>query len=339
MTTLQSFEEDLVAHELAHQWFGDNVTCATWNDIWMNEGFATYSQYLMQEYLPALFPKTGEQTMTEFHEHVLSQPGGSVIVPLAQTYNEGRIFDYRLSYAKGATALHNLRFEMQSDTLFFNTLKMYQQKFKNSFATTADFKQVAEQVSGKNLASFFNERIYGEGYPTYNVTFFKKGTDSLILNVNQVTSMPLVTPLFTGLVQFEITSAQGDTTITVNQTVNNQRFAIYYFKKPGGVAVDPNNWIVNKTGTITEAVSTTPEGPKVVSVSPNPVSNRFMITMPANTFYALRILDVNGRLMVKSSIPAAVTSLKQNVLFASGVYFVHLIGEKENVVKKVVIKH
>jgi hypothetical protein len=150
--------------------------------------------------------------------------------------------------------------------------------------------------------------------------------------------MPLVTPLFTGLVQFKITSAQGDTTITVHQTANNQSFALYYTKKPNGVVVDPNNWIVNKTGTITEGLSTTPEGPKVVSVFPNPVSNQFIITMPANTFNALRILDVNGRLMVKSSIPTDVTIIKQNVLFAAGVYFVHLIGEKENVVKKVLVK-
>ena len=160
MTTLQSFEEDLVAHELAHQWFGDNVTCGTWNDIWVNESFATYSQYLMQQYLPALFTKTAEQTMLEFHDNVMGEPGGSIVVPPAQTYDEGRIFNYRLTYAKGATALHNLRFEMQSDTLFFNTLKTYQQRFRNSFATTTDFKQVAEEVSRKNLTNFFNERIY-----------------------------------------------------------------------------------------------------------------------------------------------------------------------------------
>jgi aminopeptidase N len=62
---------------------------------------------------------------------------------------------------------------MQSDTLFFNTLKTFQQKFKDSFATTNDFKQVAEQVSGKNLTTFFNQWIYGEGYPTYKFSYGK----------------------------------------------------------------------------------------------------------------------------------------------------------------------
>lgn len=81
MTTIKNFEEHLVAHELAHQWFGDNVTCATWNDIWVNESFATYSQYLMSESLPALFPATAAQTMTDFHNNAMSSPGGSVYVP------------------------------------------------------------------------------------------------------------------------------------------------------------------------------------------------------------------------------------------------------------------
>lgn len=154
MTTLKNFDEHLVAHELGHQWFGDNVTCASWRDIWLNESFATYIEVLMQEKLPDLFSATAAAQMTNLDERVMSQPGGSVYIPSEYEYDEGRIFDYRLSYAKGATALHNLRFEMQSDTLFFNTLKAYQQTFKNSFAATNDFKMIAEQVSGKNLTDF-----------------------------------------------------------------------------------------------------------------------------------------------------------------------------------------
>jgi aminopeptidase N len=172
--------------------------------------------------------------MTNLDERVMSQPGGSVYVPIGSTYDEGRIFDYRLTYAKGATALHNLRFELQSDTLFFNTLKAYQQKFKNSFASTKDFQLLAEQVSGRNLTDFFNQRIYGEGYPTYSVTYLKHGTDTLVLNVTQATSMPGVTPLFTGLMEYKILSPQGDTIIKLNQTANNQTFTVFYKKTPTG---------------------------------------------------------------------------------------------------------
>ena len=115
---------------------------------------------------------------------------------------------------------------MQSDTLFFNTLKLYQQRFKDSVATTSDFQHVAEEVSGRNLSEFFNAWIFGEGYPTYSVAYSKQGTDTLVLNVTQTTSVPTVTPLFKGLMEYKIRSSQGDTIIKLNQTQNNQTFKI-----------------------------------------------------------------------------------------------------------------
>ncbi|MDB5248826.1 MAG: hypothetical protein JWQ40_3220 [Segetibacter sp.] len=336
MTTLKNFEETLVAHELAHQWFGDNVTCASWNDIWVNESFATYSSLLMQEKLPALFPTNTATAKNELDKISMAEPWGSVYVPSADTYNEGRIFNYRLSYAKGATALHNLRFEMQSDTVFFNILKRYQQQFKNSFASTTDFKQLAEQVSGKNLSDFFSQKIYGEGYPTYNVSYWKHGADTMVLDISQTTSMPNVTPLFTGLMEYKILSPNGDTTIKLNQTSNNQRFTLYYPRIPTGVEVDPNNWVLNKVGTITEGVSTQPI-PVNVTISPNPVYNNFTVTMPPNVYSALRVIDVNGRVLANYSIPTSGTSFRSPLHLPSGVYFFNLVGNKENVVRKILV--
>ncbi|HEX8355914.1 MAG TPA: M1 family aminopeptidase, partial [Segetibacter sp.] len=336
MTTIKVFEEHLVAHELGHQWFGDNVTCATWNDIWLNESFATYSQLLMQEKLPALFPTTFNKTLQDLQDQVMSQPGGSVYVPVNDSYNEGRIFNYRLSYAKGATAIHNLRFEMQSDTLFFNTLKKYQQQFKDSFATTADFKQLAGQVSGKNLTDFFNQKIYGQGFPTYNVTYLKHGSDTLVLNVRQTTSVPSVTPLFSGLVEYKILSPQGDTTVKFNLSSNDQSFAMYYPKTPGGVIVDPDNWILDKAGTVVEGVSTFPDK---VRIYPNPVTNRFAISMPPSLYNAARIIDVNGRILARYTIPPGATLFSQNLHVPTGVYFLHLTGSKQNTVHKILVNN
>lgn len=255
MSTMQDFSDYLIVHELCHQWFGDNVTCATWNDIWLNESFATYSLVLMLEQLPELFTTTPQQQMFDVDQHIMSLPDGSVYVPLSESYNENRIFDPRLTYNKGSAVIHNLRFEMQSDTLFFNTLKTYQMRFKDTFATTTDFKNVAEEVTGKNFTDFFNQWIYGEGFPTYNVTYSKQGTDTLVLNVNQTTSAPSVTPLFTGLMEYKIKSAEGDTIIKVNHTANSQTFKIFYTKFPTAVETDPNNWVVNGVGTSKSATN------------------------------------------------------------------------------------
>jgi aminopeptidase N len=145
MSTMAGFDPNLVSHELAHQWFGDNVTCASWSDIWLNESFATYSSQLMREKLPALFPESAAANLINLHNNVMSAPGGSVYVPPAESYNEGRIFNSRLSYNKGAAVVHNLRFEMQSDTLFFNTLKTYQQRFKILTAISIISSEVTQE--------------------------------------------------------------------------------------------------------------------------------------------------------------------------------------------------
>ena len=254
MSTMVSFGSTLIAHELGHQWWGDHVTCASWNDIWLNEGFATYAEQLMIEKLPALFTTSATANMLNLHTSVLSATNGSVYVPDASLFDENRIFSSRLSYNKGATTIHNLRFEMQSDTLFFKTLKNYQQQYHNNVATTNNFKALAENTSGKNLTNFFNQWIYGEGYPTYNITYYQPNLDSMWLLINETVSAPTVTPFFKGLLELKITSLQGDTTILVNVTGNNQVFKIGYNKTPTGIVVDPNNWVVNKTGTVTSGV-------------------------------------------------------------------------------------
>lgn len=254
MSTMVSFGSTLIAHELGHQWWGDHVTCAKWNDIWLNEGFATYSEQLLIEKLPSLFTTTAAANMLSLHSSVMSVANGSVYLPDASVYDENRIFSSRLSYNKGGAIIHTLRFEMQSDTLFFKTLRNFQTQFKDSVATGEDFKTVAQNTSGKNLNDFFTQWYYGEGYPTYNITYYKPTTDSIYLVVNETVSAPTVTPFFKGLLELTIQSAQGDTTILVNVAYNNQGFKLKCAKNPTGIIVDPNNWIINKTGTITNGV-------------------------------------------------------------------------------------
>lgn len=255
MTTLTNFGSAVIAHELGHQWFGDNVTCARWNDIWLNEGFASYSEYLMIEKLPALFPLNNPASyMQYFHSSAMSAANGSVYVPDASVYDENRIFNGRLSYDKGAAIIHNLRFEMQNDNLFFATLKNYQTAFKDSVATAEDFRHVAENTCGRSFTDFFNQWYYGEGYPTINITYSKPNADTILLLVNETTSAPTVTSFFKGLLELKINSLQGDTTVLVNLLANNQVFKFAFNKTPNNITIDPNNWVLNQPGTITNGI-------------------------------------------------------------------------------------
>ncbi len=119
MSTMGGFSFGLVAHELGHMWFGDNVTCATWSDIWVNEGFATYTDYLANEKLISW--NAGQNFMISTQNNVMSQSGGSVYVPPSEATpdNIWRIFSGRLSYDKGAAIIHVLRHELNDDDLFF----------------------------------------------------------------------------------------------------------------------------------------------------------------------------------------------------------------------------
>jgi aminopeptidase N len=327
MTTQGLFDFTLTAHELAHQWFGDNVTCGSWRDIWLNESFASYSEYLALEKLRA-----GQEAnwMNRVHTEVLSQPDGSVYIPATDSANVGRIFDGRLTYDKGAAVLHMLRFEINSDTLFFRTLKRYQQLYKNSTAKTPDFKQVAETVSGKNLNTFFNQWIYGEGYPTFNLAWNQTGRN-FILRSTQVVSMPGITPFFQTAVQYKLLRSIGDTLIRVNQ---NQPVEFYTIPVRGtitGVQTDPGNWILNGQGAVVKNTSlvsgTNKEAiqPKLL-IFPNPATAFIQVFGLNFEPQGFAIFDASGHKVKEGNLTIPAFKIETENL-SSGFYILKITGE------------
>ncbi|NJO90434.1 MAG: M1 family metallopeptidase [Chloroflexia bacterium] len=116
MTTLYNYSYTLVSHELAHQWFGDHTTCSTWQDIWINEGFASYCEYIAYENLGT--KSEAESWMQNAQTRALREAEGSVFVPFTSANDEYRLFSSNLSYKKGAVILHMLRNEINDDSVF-----------------------------------------------------------------------------------------------------------------------------------------------------------------------------------------------------------------------------
>ncbi|NOG54271.1 MAG: hypothetical protein HND57_08075 [Planctomycetes bacterium] len=169
ITSQTSFSESLTAHELAHQWWGDMVTCATWEDIWLNEGFATYSEALWLE------NKNGNSRAALLNAMKDLRPGrvdGSVYC--YDTWNVNRIFSTSFTYLKAAWVLHMLRTVIGDDD-FFQTLAEYRTAYLYDSATTDQFKAVAERVCGRDLAWFFDTWVYDWGAPTYRYNWRQVG--------------------------------------------------------------------------------------------------------------------------------------------------------------------
>ncbi len=325
MSTMANFGAGLVAHELGHQWFGDNVTCATWNDIWVNEGFASYCEYLARESFPSFFSNSASAYMNSVHNNVMSSPGGSVFVPLADSYNEGRIFSYRLTYQKGSAIIHNLRFEMQDDAKFFQTLKNFQQQYKNNVATGLQFKAVAEAVCGRSFNDFFNQWYFGEGYPIYSGDYTKVG-DSIVLTINHTTSTS-VTTLFKGLLQVRINRSGGDTTVFCNITANSNQFKFRFPYTPTGIVFDPNNWIINGVGTITTSIVNRNPAVYQLKVFPNPAKDLIQVQFKSGVFTKAALFGTDGKRISEITIAPAVSQIQMKLPKQTGIYMIELFDK------------
>lgn len=293
MTTQGYFEKGLTAHELGHQWWGNNVTCASWSDIWVNEGFASYASHLMLEYI---YPMQAPANMTDVHDFVKSQPGGSIWV--TDSLNAGTIFSGRLSYDKGAAFVHTLRFLMNDDSLFYQALKDFQVSFKDSVAVGLDVRDQLNMMSATNFDDAFDQWYFGEGFPTYSLKFNTSG-NKLYFEVSHTTSSS--TPTFTNPLEIKFNrTGLPDTTIRVNISSNSDHFVIPNFDgEIANVQIDPNNWIINNNGTIIKDenyVSIPQENKEVkINIFPNPSAGEFNIVMDDHNEKSIQIYNTQGK--------------------------------------------
>jgi len=302
MTTIGNFSFGLVAHELGHMWFGDKVTCATWSDIWINEGFATYSDYLAHSFLST--PYYDSVWLKLRHDHVKSLPGGSVYVPPEETGDIWRIFDGRLSYNKGALLLHMIRFELQDDDLFFDILASYVIEYGDSVATGDDFREYLELQSGKDFTDFFDQWYYGEGYPIYDITWSQSGSQLDIVSTQ--TASTTITPLFKMLVPYHIVYTDGtDTTVLLYQDSNLNAYSVPVSKTIEKLEVDPDQWILHELNSLSVG-DDEKDNPLHFTIGPNPAKDRINIyfSHKPQKNLQLSVYDLAGRILHEEDISA-----------------------------------
>ncbi len=243
---------NVIAHELAHQWFGNKITCRDWQNIWLNEGFASYAEAV---YAESVGGQAGYQSyMNGFMNNARSARGSIYVQDISSIAS---IFSISRSYSKGAAVLHMLR-GVVGDTTFFRTLRTYAATPALAYQTavTEDFQAVAQQVSGQDLTYFFKQWIYGEGYPTYKATV-SSGSAANTINVRleQRNATATNPASFTMPVQILVKSTVGDTTINVVNNQADQTFTLPTRGIVSAVVIDPNNRILKTVESVTLSLS------------------------------------------------------------------------------------
>ncbi len=334
MSFVGGFSHDLLAHECAHQWFGDRVTLGSWTDIWLNEGFATYFEALTEE---NFYPENWLNWKKGAIEAAALSPNGSVWVDDTTTVT--RIFSGSLSYDKGAMLLHMLRWKL-GDATFFKALHNYQSDttLAYKYARTPDLIRHLEAASGQNLTSFFNEWFYNKGFPSYQITWSQDGPN-VTITVGQTQSDPSVA-FFEMPVPIQFSGDGHDTTLVLNHAFSGQTFTAHLnFTAEYGL-FDPTLWILSTNNEISNIPS--PANLEAsVTLFPNPASGGVQILnlTPSNTVKSIWVYGLPGNLVYSTMVSGAQSYTNLDISsLAAGMYEVKILTDLGQVVKKLELR-
>ncbi|WP_299337877.1 M1 family aminopeptidase [uncultured Psychroserpens sp.] len=273
-----NFNRNLIAHELAHQWFGNKITCGSWKDIWLNEGFATYLSGIVIENLD------GNNEFTTWKQQrnnsITAAPSGAVYLTDSDTTNVSRIFNGRLSYNKGAMVLHMLRKKL-GDAVFFNALQEYLSAplLAYDYAKTEDFISIVESASGEDLTEFFNDWLFNEGYPSYTISWYQPESNQVSIKIEQTQSHPSVS-YFEAPVPLRITGTLGQQLdIILDNTTNQQTFLESVGFDILAITFDPESDLISANNTVTLSTEEF-EIDNQLLLYPNPTSDLLHIEKP-----------------------------------------------------------
>ena len=328
LSSMGSFSQNLMVHELGHSWWGNLITCKTFNDIWLNEGFARYCQALWAEHM------YGREAYFDFMNNHAYYGAGTIYVE--NPSSNSQIFSAGLSYNKASWVLHMLRHKV-GENMFFDILKSYASNDSLSYnaASTSDFQKVCEDISGLDFEQFFQQWIYGEKYPKYELSWWHEGNGIYNVKIDQIQS----NDIFSMPIDLKFSGSAGpmlvDTTIVIE---NNNSSQLYEFSGFNflleNVMLDPENWILKEaTYSVNEIDNILPDRVEVEKAFPNPFNSKVKLSFYINpqfgdTHVNVNIFDSRGKivesLIDNEFMPGYHTTFWNANGKSSGVYFIQL---------------
>ena len=329
ISSLGGYSQWLIAHELGHQWWGDLVTCASFHHIWLNEGFARYSEALWEE------AYNGRDAYIEYWQNHAYYGPGTVFVEEPNTASE--IFNGNLTYNKAGWVVHMLR-GVLGDSLFYESLKSYGYNDSLSYGavTTEDFQAICEDVSNLDLSQFFQQWIYGEYYPRYSVSWAMNGVNELIVTINQTQGWQY----FFMPIELQVLLPNDTLFFIVNDDGYDREFNLGSLDDiPYSVQLDPNNWILKEVQYLNvDSILPSNSQITVFPAYPNPFNPQtfiqfFVPEQMGEIESSIRIYDLTGKLVdqLNSNIirPGINKTFWNAVGQPSGTYFVQLVANKK----------
>lgn len=317
-----SFNHFVLTHELAHQWFGDMVTCGSWEDIWLNEGFATYCLGLTYEFLYT--PKDLNNFMNELRGYVSAAPQGSVFCN--DTTNVSRIFSANLTYNKGAILLNMLRWVV-GDSAFFQGVRNYlnDPALKYGFARNNDLKKHLETQSGKDLTKFFDEWYYGTGMPDYSIQVMQHLNLDATVTINQTPYNSNVS-FYNMDLPIEFKGRDKDTTLVFNNTFTSQTFDFRPDFRIDSVFFDPTHKIIYNMSVVSLNQDLTEDK---ILIIPKPARDILDVLHKSGDINYFQIFDLQGKALFTKLTKKEDTMLEINIRNLQAGMYILKVGTNE----------
>ncbi len=306
----------LMAHEMSHMWWGDMVTCFGWKNVWLNEGFATYSDALYLE------RRQGHQA---FINKMISRRNSYFASEAAFPHPiydppENQIFNTGHSYHKASWVCHMIRYLCGDDALWLNLLATYRDSFAYSNASTDDLNRIMNQVLGDNYDWFFDEWVYDMGYPIYDVVWnkvYESPNWRLVMDITQ--TQDIGPAVFHMPLPIGVDYASSDTILTLAINQSSQHFEFLLPQEPLDITVDPETWIIQKN-----TVTGVQEVVKREIIIENIRTIGRAIEMRLSAPSLVKVFDITGR-----KVHESITDELRFKPSSSGIYHV-LVGNKNH---------
>lgn len=349
LTTLcpNCWQSHLIAHEFAHQWFGDMITCATWSDIFLNEGFATFSEALWKGEVNGYQAYKNE--LAGNAAYYLSQnPGWAISNPewAFAPPSSDVLFNYAITYMKASCILPMYRYVV-GDSLFFHSIKSYtaDTNFRYKSSTIPDFVNKLSEATGQDLHWFFDQWLFQPNHPVYeNVYSFEETANGKwIVNfrANQVqTNAPFFRMPLTLKIGFQ---DAPDTTLVLMNDENNQAFTLQFDHQPISLVFDPNNDILLKKATTVVSANSRPVPFADMKIQPNPAeeSAKIEFKLAHKSTVEIQITDLRGKTLFSKNLGKLHQGNHSERLnltnFPDGTYIVSLKSETSVISQKLVV--